>query len=73
MEFGICTFGDLAPGDSSPTRAQRCIDEIVAAARIADAAGLDVFGVCEHIAPTSPCRRRLWYWARSRLSPRASG
>ena len=48
MEFGIYTFGDLAAGASDPTRAQQRVNEIIAAARIADEAGIDVFGVGEH-------------------------
>ncbi|WP_168787847.1 LLM class flavin-dependent oxidoreductase [Paraburkholderia aromaticivorans] len=48
MEFGIYTFGDLAYGTSDPASARRRIDEIVAAAKFADEAGIDVFGVGEH-------------------------
>lgn len=48
MEFGIYTFGDLATGTSCATGAQRRIEAIIAAARVADEAGIDVFGVGEH-------------------------
>lgn len=48
MEFGIYTFGDLPHGASDPARVRQRIDEIVAAARFADEAGIDVFGVGEH-------------------------
>lgn len=50
MELGLYTFGDLTPDPHSGvavTAAQRCA-EIVAAAKLADAAGFDVFGVGEH-------------------------
>ncbi|CAN7763700.1 hypothetical protein [Caballeronia sp. LjRoot31] len=45
MEFGICTFGDLAPGETRTEHVHERLDEVVAAARIADEAGTDVFGV----------------------------
>jgi probable LLM family oxidoreductase len=48
MEFGIYTFGDIGPDVSDNLRARQRVDEIVAAARIADDAGIDVFGVGEH-------------------------
>ncbi|MEX3939879.1 LLM class flavin-dependent oxidoreductase [Paraburkholderia sp. BR10937] len=48
MEFGIYTFGDLSTGASGAIGAQRRIEAIVAAARVADEAGIDVFGVGEH-------------------------
>ncbi|VWB44258.1 LLM class flavin-dependent oxidoreductase [Burkholderia lata] len=48
MEFGIYTFGDLAPDERSPAHASRRLAEIIDAARLADDAGLDVFGVGEH-------------------------
>ncbi len=50
MEIGVYTLADLGPdphtGKTIPTK-QR-IEEIVEAAKIADEAGLDVFGVGEH-------------------------
>ena len=50
MELGVYTFGDITP-DPSTGRAitvpQRYA-EILAAAKLADAAGLDVFGIGEH-------------------------
>ncbi|MFD2055768.1 LLM class flavin-dependent oxidoreductase [Mesorhizobium calcicola] len=50
MEIGLYTFGDLVPHPVTrqrPSGAQR-IAEIIAAARLADEVGLDVFGVGEH-------------------------
>ena len=50
MELGVYTFGDITP-DPNTGRAisvpQR-YEEILAAAKLADAAGLDVFAVGEH-------------------------
>ena len=48
MEIGIYTFGDLPIGVRGPEAAQQRLQEILAAARLADEAGLDVFGVGEH-------------------------
>lgn len=48
MEIGLYTFGDLAPGKRGADAARRRLDEIVEAARLADDAGLAVFGVGEH-------------------------
>ena len=48
MEIGIYTFGDLPAGARGPQAAQQRLKEIVAAAQLADAAGLHVFGVGEH-------------------------
>jgi len=48
MEIGIYTFGDLPAGARGPQAAQRRLQEIVAAAQLADDAGLHVFGVGEH-------------------------
>jgi probable LLM family oxidoreductase len=48
MEIGIYTFGDLPAGARGPKAAQQRIKEIVAAAKLADDAGLHVFGVGEH-------------------------
>lgn len=50
MQLGLYTFGDLTPDPHTGiavSAAQRCA-EIVAAAKLADAAGFDVFGVGEH-------------------------
>ena len=50
MELGIYTFGDLTPDPHTGravTAAQRYA-EVLAAAKLADEAGLDVFGVGEH-------------------------
>lgn len=50
FEFGLYTFGDLIPDPQTGRviSAQQRLQEIVAAARLADEAGLDVFGVGEH-------------------------
>lgn len=48
MEIGLYTFGDLAPGERGPLAARRRIDEVIAAAKLADEAGLTVFGIGEH-------------------------
>lgn len=50
MEIGLYTFGDLGPNPLTgerPSGTQR-IAEIVAAARLAEEVGLDVFGIGEH-------------------------
>ena len=50
MELGIYTFGDITPDPDTGravSAAQRYA-EVLAAARLADEAGLDVFGVGEH-------------------------
>ena len=46
FELGVFTFGDLMPGTAVDAR-QR-LAEILAAAKLADASGLDVFAVGEH-------------------------
>lgn len=48
MEIGIYTFGDLPAGTSGGVAARKRLHEIVAAAKLADEAGLSVFGVGEH-------------------------
>jgi len=48
MEIGIYTFGDLPAGARGPQATQQRLKEIVAAAKLADEAGLHVFGVGEH-------------------------
>jgi probable LLM family oxidoreductase len=48
MEIGIYTFGDLPAGARGPGAAQQRLKEIIAAAKLADEAGLHVFGVGEH-------------------------
>ena len=48
MEFGVYTFGDLAEGSHGAMASHQRLNEIVAAARLADQAGLHVFGVGEH-------------------------
>lgn len=48
MEIGIYTFGDLPADARGPQAAQQRLREIVAAAQLADVAGLHVFGVGEH-------------------------
>ena len=50
MEIGLYTFGELTPHwtDGSAVSAEQRLRDIIAAARLADAAGLDVFAVGEH-------------------------
>jgi probable LLM family oxidoreductase len=50
FEFGLYTFGELTPDPSSgeAISAQQRFADILAAARLADAAGFDVFAVGEH-------------------------
>ncbi|MCY1171949.1 Alkanal monooxygenase alpha chain [compost metagenome] len=51
MEIGLYTFGDLPVGVRGPEAARRRLADIVAAAKLADEAGLAVFGVGEHHRP----------------------
>lgn len=50
FEIGLYTLGDLIPNpiNGETISAKQRIDEIVAAAKLADEAGLDIFGVGEH-------------------------
>lgn len=48
IDIGLYTFGDLPVGTTGPAAARQRLQEIVAAARLADEAGLHVFGVGEH-------------------------
>jgi probable LLM family oxidoreductase len=48
MEIGLYSFGDLFPDETSPPAAHARLKEIVAAAQLADEAGLSVFGIGEH-------------------------
>jgi probable LLM family oxidoreductase len=50
MQVGIFTFADLTPNrhTGQVVSAQQRLEEVLAAARLADEAGLDVFGVGEH-------------------------
>lgn len=49
FEFGIYSLGERIPGPSGQTiSAKSRIDDIIAAAKLADEAGLDLFGVGEH-------------------------
>jgi alkanesulfonate monooxygenase SsuD/methylene tetrahydromethanopterin reductase-like flavin-dependent oxidoreductase (luciferase family) len=50
MEIGVYTFGELLsnPHTGQQISAQQRLQEIVAAARLADQAGLDVIGIGEH-------------------------
>jgi probable LLM family oxidoreductase len=50
MEIGLYTFGDLTPQgtDGRLSNAAQRLQEIIAAARLADDAGLDVFALGEH-------------------------
>jgi len=48
VEIGVYTFGDLPVGARGPVASRQRLQEILAAARLADEAGLSVFGVGEH-------------------------
>ncbi|CAN7734864.1 LLM class flavin-dependent oxidoreductase [Paenibacillus sp. LjRoot153] len=49
FEFGIYSLGERIPGSSGQAiSAKSRIDDIIAAARLADEAGLDLFGIGEH-------------------------
>jgi probable LLM family oxidoreductase len=48
MEIGLYTFGDLPVGTRGPEASRRRLAEIVEAAKLADQAGLSVFGIGEH-------------------------
>ncbi|MFD0589463.1 LLM class flavin-dependent oxidoreductase [Paenibacillus sp. GCM10027627] len=50
FEFGLYTFGDLTadPHNGRTISAKQRLDDIVAAAKLAEDAGLDVFGLGEH-------------------------
>jgi alkanesulfonate monooxygenase SsuD/methylene tetrahydromethanopterin reductase-like flavin-dependent oxidoreductase (luciferase family) len=50
MELGIYTFGDITPDPNTgrTISIRQRYAEILAAAKLADEAGLDVFGVGEH-------------------------
>lgn len=52
FEIGIFTFGELTLGaDGAPIPAERRMRDVLEWARVADEAGLDVFGVGEHHRP----------------------
>lgn len=51
MDIGLYTFGDLPFGRSGAEAARARLVEIVEAAKLADEAGLSVFGVGEHHRP----------------------
>jgi probable LLM family oxidoreductase len=50
MELGLFTFGDLTPDRQTgrALNAEQRLQEVLAAAKLADEVGLDVFGVGEH-------------------------
>lgn len=48
MELGLYTFGDLPSGVTGGPAARKRLGEVLEAARLADQAGLSVFGVGEH-------------------------
>ncbi len=53
MEIGVITLGEFLndPQNGQKISAQQHIQEIIQAAKLADEAGLDVFGVGEHHSP----------------------
>lgn len=51
MEIGLYTFGDLPVGTRGPEASNRRLLEIIEAAKLADQAGLSVFGIGEHHRP----------------------
>jgi len=51
MEIGLYTFGDLPSGHRGSEAARRRLAQVIAAAKLADTAGLAVFGVGEHHRP----------------------
>ena len=48
MEFGLYSFGDLPPEKRGAEAARERIDALLATAKLADEAGLSVFGLGEH-------------------------
>jgi probable LLM family oxidoreductase len=48
MEIGLYTFGDLPLGVQGPEASRKRLAEIIEAAKLADQAGLSVFGIGEH-------------------------
>jgi alkanesulfonate monooxygenase SsuD/methylene tetrahydromethanopterin reductase-like flavin-dependent oxidoreductase (luciferase family) len=74
MELGIYTFGDITP-DPNTGRAigvpQRYA-EILAAAKLADDAGLDVFGIGEHHRLDLSISSPAVSWLRSRVEQKGS-
>jgi probable LLM family oxidoreductase len=48
VEIGLYTFGDLPLGTRGPEASSRRLSEIIEAAKLADQAGLSVFGIGEH-------------------------
>jgi probable LLM family oxidoreductase len=48
MEIGLYTFGDLPVGVRGPEASRNRLAEIIEAAKLADQAGLSVFGIGEH-------------------------
>ena len=48
MELGLYTFGDLPDGTGGGQAARKRLGEVLDAAKLADQAGLSVFGVGEH-------------------------
>jgi alkanesulfonate monooxygenase SsuD/methylene tetrahydromethanopterin reductase-like flavin-dependent oxidoreductase (luciferase family) len=51
MEIGLYTFGDLPTGTRGPEASRKRLQEVVEAAKLADQAGLSVFGIGEHHRP----------------------
>ena len=48
MEFGVYSFGDLPPEKRGADAARERIDALLATAKLADDAGLSIFGLGEH-------------------------
>jgi alkanesulfonate monooxygenase SsuD/methylene tetrahydromethanopterin reductase-like flavin-dependent oxidoreductase (luciferase family) len=48
MELGLYTFGDLPVGVTSADAVRQRLADVISAAKLADEAGLSVFGVGEH-------------------------
>lgn len=61
MEFGVYTFGDLAGTQRGSAAAHQRLQEIVAAARLADQAGLQVLELVSITGWIMPFRHR-WYY-----------
>lgn len=73
IEFGLDTFGDITRDqDGELLTAAQTIRNVVAQAELADAVGVDFFGVGSTTVASSRCRLRRWCSRRSRAGRRAS-